>query len=190
MSRKTGWADPFDKRAAKFSGFGNKAFGGRSKTPKSFEPKTGRLPDLEDDELERMLYRLKDATLVKRVRKLRGQWPNATLPELVTMDFLLRRGIRHVFQAGFGKSRTGGFITPDFVVQIGPGMAAVWEVQGGFWHTKHKTPDSDRRRSAYFMNRSYQGMKIVKYVELWESRIYSQNPQVFEAALSGFNLGR
>lgn len=177
----------FEKKAAGFSGFGTIPFGGRRNKNSPFRESELRLPDLETQEFETNLYKLGDQALAKRVTNLKKQYPDGTLPEMVTMDWLEKSGIRYFYQSVYGKYGKRGLKLPDFVVdQNGQGL--VWEIDGEYFHTKRKTPETDRLRDAQLLNRVINGVSIRKVVHLRENDIYTKRPQVFLMALAGIGV--
>lgn len=131
-----------------------------------------------------------DFKLAKRVATLMGQYPDGTIPELVTLDWLEQQKIPYTYQAWIygGRSRQGGVI-PDFVLESG-GRGMAWLVQGDYWHSKAEVSSSDVSDKLKLLGVLFHGVRIEEVVELWENKIYSKRPQVFEWALMGIEMGR
>src|SRR5512139_1569881 len=92
-------ADPFRKKYGGFEGFGRKAFGGGRKKRDVFRAPEVRPPELEDPEFENLLLKLDSPKLVRRVQNLKRQFPDGTVPELVTMDWLNSQQLKYIYQA-------------------------------------------------------------------------------------------
>jgi hypothetical protein len=184
MKRKT--SDPFAKRAGGFKGFGTGEFGKKPKRTQ-FAAAEVRAPDLEDTEFEYLLRKLKTPALAKRIKKLKSSYPDGTVPELVTLDWLNAQQVQHIYQLEYGARNQMGSARPDFVLP-NRGLGMVWEINGEYWHTKRKTPQSDAARRARLLNSIIGGVRISKVVALWEGDIYRNYPRIFELALSGVGM--
>lgn len=136
---------------------------------------------------------LGDVKTAKRCRTLQDRFPTATLPELVTYDFLQQKNIRFDFQpALFGGRNVRGGVVPDFMVYRGGGGVA-WLIQGDYFHgqqfqAKFGQVGRDRAAKLRLVGKSFNGVEIKAVISLWEEDIYSKRPQVFEYALNGIEL--
>ena len=130
----------------------------------------------------------------QRVLKLQKEEPAATLPELVTYDWLKSQSMRFVFQASMmgGRSAKGGML-PDFLISKGAwGLA--WLIQGDYYHSagfqsKFTQSDRDIIAKIKLKGQMYQGIRIDQVVDLWESDIYSKRPHIFWLAIAGLEIG-
>lgn len=145
--------------------------------------------DLTDDELDRITLALRDSGLAKRVQKLMRQFPQGTIPELVTYDWLTRQKVDFQYQVALygGRSRRGGII-PDFVLYRSGGAMA-WQVQGNYWHNRAGRPANDAAQRMRLLATRANGQSIRQVIFLWESRILNDRPRVFEMALANVELG-
>lgn len=128
--------------------------------------------------------------LAKRLLKLQQdeRFRLATLPELVALDWLRRRGIGFTFQPGRVLREAS---PPDILVHIGFQGAMAWQVHGQYWH---RTPDVRARDMATQLllpGQMIQGRVIGHVVELWEGRLIDKNRReaALSAALGGIGLG-
>jgi len=152
-----------------------------------------RVAALVDDEILRLTNQLGDEALAKRVLKLQKKWPKGTTPELVVMDFLERRRVTYGFQVWVigGRKIKGGQVL-DFVVDQGRNVH-IWEVQGMYWHLRQDKLATDAAQRMALMGIRIWGKKVGAVVELWDSRLATDNrakrSQVMEAAMQGRELG-
>jgi len=157
------------------------------------DPVTGsRVLNLEDPYIQEVFNRLgrkpSDYRVAKRVAKLHGKYPQGTIPELVTMDYLDQKGYKYTYQAWVngGRSRRGG-VVPDFVVQVG-GIGMAWNVQGEYWHSRPEVIASDAIDRLQLIGHYFEYIFIQKIVNLWENDIYHHRPKVFELAEMGISM--
>jgi hypothetical protein len=61
----------------------------------------------------------------------------------------------------------------------------VWEINGDYFHTARKTPQSDAARKARLLNQEIDGVVVRAVVDLWESDIYRDPERVFQMGLTG-----
>lgn len=180
--------------------------------PKSFKKLSGLgkkqgvepLPDLDDgpervlnlvdDELTRLTDALGDEQLAKKVLKLKEKHPTGTMLELTVMEYLDRKRIRYVFQQWLlgGRILKGGQVT-DYIVDAGP-TVMVWECQGQYWHSRPGSVANDSAQEMALLGITFQGKKISKVIEIWESRIMQPNKamreQTLNQARNGVELGK
>lgn len=181
--------DPFKKL---MKGLPNKLGSQRNKTiPKvAALPEAGIFADQTDDEVDRLMQLLGSEKLAKKVHKLAQQYPVATVPELVTYEWLERSGYPFQFQLwlyGGRRAPSGQGLVPDFVVTPG-GAPIVWQVQGEYWHSIQRKGDRDKSANLRMLAASIKGRKVSAVVELWEDDIYHRRPQIFLSALQGIGL--
>jgi len=152
----------------------------------------GQLASVADDELSRLTDTLGDRTLAKKLLNLRKKFPDATMPELVTMEFLDRRAVRYQFQKWLlgGRSIRGGQIV-DFALDMGT-HTLIWEVMGNYWHTRPGQAQLDEGQKHTLLGLSVFGKPVRGVVSLWESRLMSkyQRKGALEMAMAGVELGR
>lgn len=173
---------------------------------KGLEPMTRRRPispgdvtgdqffqEITEPHVNEVWYRLgrkpHDYKLARRVAGLMQIYPDGTIPELVTLDWLEQEKISYTFQAWVygGRSRKGG-IVPDFVLEYG-GLGMAWMIQGDYWHNRKEVAESDISDKLRLLGTQFHGVIIEKVLELWENKILHQRPQVFEFAIVGVELG-
>jgi hypothetical protein len=144
-----------------------------------------------DIELTELTRKIGDAAAAKRVRGLQVQFPNGTVPELVTMDWLNAGKYRYIYQGQLygGRSRAGGLL-PDFVVQTGGGYGMAWQIQGDYWHDKRSVEKQfkDNADNLRLLGQNVGGIKISKVIPVFESDIYNRRNTVFTLALAGVSL--
>lgn len=140
-------------------------------------------------ELQRRLgNRDEDRRLAQRVIGMMGNYPAASIPELVTLDWLRARNYPFTFQAALwgGRATLGGSV-PDFVIDVGGG-AVVWRVQGEYWHTRPGKRARDATEAAMMLGQQFEGRRITAVVDLWENDIYDRRPDIYLYGLSGVGL--
>lgn len=143
-----------------------------------------------EEERRRAIARLvDDDSLSYRVMKLQGRYPQGTVPELVTMDWLMREGIGFYYQVDLFGGRRGGGLVPDFIVQNGAGVDA-WLVQGEYWHTRNGKEEADAADYLRLRGTDFGTGRINNVIQLWDSQLYRNRPEVFWAALAGLEMGR
>ncbi len=145
---------------------------------------------VQDPLLVRFTDALDDEKLAKRLVKLQKEFPQATLPELVTYNWLQREHMRFQFQVElFGGRRVRGGLLPDFVVMMGSRTLA-WQVQGEYWHSVGLKGDSDRTANLRMLGQIVNGRRIDGVVELWETDLYqrSKRTTTLRLALSGVGM--
>lgn len=164
----------------------------REKRP---EPVRGDfIANLEDPAVAEVFARIgrnpRDYKLAQRVVALQKQFPQGTIPELITYDYLQQKNIPFTYQAWIsgGRSRAGGVI-PDFVLQYG-GTGMAWLVQGQYWHNRPEVAASDVADKLALVGHYFEHVFIEKALELWERQIYFNRPAVFEMALVGIEIGQ
>lgn len=169
--------------------------------PGHYEREEDRIPTLNplvkthfdqtDDPEDRLAEALGDRELAKRVLKLKKEYPAATYPELVCVDFLRKRAVAHKFQVALlgGRTRAGGLV-PDLVVFVGP-LTIVWMVNGNYWHHRPGMRIADMAARTAIAQAAIDGKRVDYVVEIWERRVMDKRlrPQVLEAALQGIELG-
>lgn len=125
--------------------------------------------------------------LAKRVVALEQLYPQATLPELVTIDYLKQKSVEFYFQelvAG-GRNVKGGRVL-DFVIPQG-GQCLVLAVHGEYWHPSEQQETMTR---LIIMSSIIAGMKPWAYVEIWEDDIFLDADRVLDSAMAGIQLRR
>lgn len=127
--------------------------------------------DLTDDRVDRLARVLGDEKLAKRVYSMQdGDYPYATVPELIMVDFLESRGERYKFQAQlYGGYRQGGLV-PDFVVQRS-GRARALLINGIYWHNIPGKREKDASDKLRLLGQYIDGDLITDVTIIWESRI-------------------
>ena len=131
----------------------------------------------------------RDRKFAKKCATLKQRLPAATTPELITYVWLTERAIDFQFQveAAGGRSTTGGSII-DFVVRYGKDWA--WRVQGSFHHASYEQQGLDEIRKKNLIGAYAGKYQIDGVVDLWEHIIYQDRDNVFNLALSGYQLPR
>lgn len=150
-----------------------------------------RVASLVDDEYARLLNALEDAALVRRIIKLKRQFPLGTYPELVVMDWLNRRALRYEFQFRVlgGRAIMGGQVL-DFVIDQGRDVL-ILEVNGVYWHTRPGKTRIDEAQKYALLGLRIWGKPVGAVITVWDSRIMDKrrlNP-VMQMALAHIELG-
>jgi hypothetical protein len=144
-----------------------------------------------DIELTELTRKIGDEATAKRVRGLQAQYPQGTVPELVTMDWLNAGKYRYVYQGQLygGRGSLGGLL-PDFVVATGGGSGMAWQIQGDYWHSKRSVEKQfkDNADNLRLVGQTVGGIRIGKVIPIFEHAIYNQREQVFKMALAGLEL--
>ena len=120
--------------------------------------------------------------------RLEPAFPEATLPEMVVYDYLLQEGVEFTYQAEVLGGRARGGLIPDFVVHIGGGYGAAWQVQGSYFHsagfqTRFDQVDRDIQAELILKGKIVDGVQIKSVIQLLEDEIYYDRPDVFIEAL-------
>jgi hypothetical protein len=152
--------------------------------------------NLVDDKVALWADALGSESLAKRLIKLEasGKYPDATLPELVALDWLEKNQYKHVFQQTLlgGRALKGGQVV-DIVVELGSGVV-ILEVQGNYWHSKPGMPVRDAAQRLALANLKIYGKQVKAVIEVWESRlvqpIQSIRDDVMQCALLGIAKGK
>ena len=145
------------------------------------------MPTFEETEERELERRLRDEKAAKRIVKLREKFPYATLPELITYDWLHYHKYWFIFQAEIGQRTHKGSLIPDFVIARG-GQGLAWQIQGEYWHKDEMVRARDKAVALALKGQSIAGLRISDVVELWEDDIYNKRPQVFEQAMLGVGI--
>lgn len=161
----------------------------RAKRPVIKDPSSPRTLKAEDDTLSIWADKLGSESYAKKMLKLQQSHVTATLPELVTMDWLDTNKIDYEFQVSLfgGRSRAGGGTVLDFLVFDG-GEAMAWPVQGEYWHSLSTVARRDRDIFMKLLGADVRGYVIRAVVMLWEQDIYDKRPGIFQQALAGRSL--
>lgn len=160
----------------------------------SLEVETPERVDLSDAQTrEREIHRIlgnksEDGPLAKRLTTMEGYMQDASLPELVTYDWLKANNTNFSFQTREG----GRGIIPDFVIYQG-NVGAAWLVQGEYYHSREFQESKgqvgrDMAALLQLKGKYFNGVRITNIVELWESDIYNDRPAIFEFAMAGISL--
>jgi hypothetical protein len=132
----------------------------------------------------------RDYKLAKRVVKLQETYPQGTVIELVTVDYLNQRQIPYTYQAWVagGRSRSGG-VVPDIVLEYN-GVGYAWLINGIYWHNRPEVAASDVADKLTLIGHYFEHVLIEKVLELWEPHIIHDRPEIFEMALVGLEMGQ
>lgn len=152
-------------------------------------PEPGDLLEVDDPRVREWAKTLGgDERLAKRMVSYTGEYPVASLPELVTLDWLRGKNYFFLFQAQFfgGRGQRGGSV-PDFVVSVGGDML-VWRVQGEYWHTRPGKRGDDLNEKLQMLASGFEGRQVRAVVDLWENDVYTRRPEIFNHALAGDGL--
>lgn len=154
-------------------------------------PLGGVSDDMRDDAQQRIERTLNgDTKLTKQVMKLMQEFPAASLPEMVTFQWLQREGTTFDYQGKlFGARAVKGGLVPDFVIATPAGDAVIWQVQGEYWHSQSvKQGRADRVNNLRMLGQVIAGLRIRAVVELWEDDIYNRRPLIYYQAMAGYGL--
>ena len=129
-----------------------------------------------------------DVRTAKRLLGLKQVYQSASLPELYVMDYLNRKGKQYWFQqyAFGGRNVKGGFVA-DFTVLQGKG-GMVLNVNGDYWHSKRNGRDKDYASRIALTGSTVNGVRILHYVEVWESDLYKMKTRVLDLALANIEV--
>lgn len=150
--------------------------------------------NLVGDELTRLAGKLGgDEQLAKRILKLKAKMYKhyqGTIPELIIMDWLDRKGYKYEFQMWLlgGRAMRGGQVV-DFAVDVG-NRVILLEPQT-YWHTRPGAAQRDAGQRLALLGIEVWG-KPTKLVEAWERRLFDKNLReaVLMAAMNGVELGK
>jgi hypothetical protein len=167
--------DLFKKKNSAFKTWGKKKRR-HDPRPPSLKPDRGG----KDPQLQRYHYLIGNKRVADECWRLHFIHPKATLPELVCMEYLLRKQKRHIFQV-FGIP----FARPDFLVYM-PAGGMIWMVQGEYWHTLGNAEAEDAVIKRLLLGYPTNGTKIYKVVEVWENDVYGdKRERTLDRALAG-----
>jgi hypothetical protein len=178
-----------------FRNFRAKSFTPWRRRGKRMFPLLPAFPAIEeaaaDTELTDLTNHIGDEATAKRVMQLQAQYPQGTVPELVTMDWLQANKYRYIYQGMLygGRGNLGGLL-PDFVVDTGGPEGMAWQIQGDYWHGTRSTEKqfSDATDNLRLVGQVVGGIRIGKVIPIWESAILKRRPHVFQMALAGIEL--
>jgi hypothetical protein len=153
-----------------------------------------RIASFVDDELARLTSALGNERLAKRLLKMKKEkYPDATLPELVLLEWLTRKRYKFEFQVWLlgGRIKKNGQVV-DTVVDVGTGVIII-EVQGNYFHNRPGMKQRDEAQRLALKGLHVWGKKVSSVVELWESRlatpIASRREQAMQLAMQGMSIG-
>ena len=134
-----------------------------------------------------------DLKLARQVYTMQQrQFPDATVPELITYIWLTAAHERFDFQGSVrgGRHKRYGLV-PDFIIWRG-GEGIAWRVQGTYWHNLRYKTDVERSNEASaklrLLGATISGVRIAKVVDLWEERIYDSRPEIYYLGLNGVEI--
>ena len=140
------------------------------------------------------MERLVGYTRAKEIWKLKVRGVQGTLPELSTYVWLEDRKLNFEFQSALmgGRRIRGGAVVDFLLFNLSPNGYYVWRVQGDHWHAEMGTAviKKDEIQKARLNALKIGGVPVVDVIDLWESRIYKDWPNVFLKAEAGIELGR
>jgi hypothetical protein len=157
---------------------------------KTLPPFPNDIEEGADTVLTDLTNTIGDAKIAKRVQVLQAQYPNGTIPELVTMDWLQANKHHYIYQGMLygGRAQSGGLV-PDFVVQTGGAEGAAWQVMGQYWHSRSAAKRfSDAESALRLLGQVVGGIRIGRVVNLSDYDILHRRPSVFQMALAGISL--
>lgn len=150
-----------------------------------------RVQGMVDDALSRLAQELEDEQLAKKILKLKEKFPDGTIPELIVMEWLDRRGYEYRFQAWVlgGRVLKGGQVL-DFAVDVGL-HAIILEVQGRYWHTRPGKLEIDDGQKLALLGIQIFGKDVGAVIEVWDTRLLDkrQKDRVMNLALAGIEVG-
>jgi hypothetical protein len=153
-----------------------------------------RVASFVDDELARLTDTLGDEQLAKKCLHLKQKFPDASMLEIVMMEWFDRKHVKYVFQQWLlgGRILRGGQVT-DFIVDLG-GSAMVIEAQGNYWHSRPGSVQHDLEQKFALLGINIWGKKIEMVINVWESRIMQPNKAMREhtmnLAMMGIEVGK
>lgn len=164
---------------------------GRSRLPSL--PELGSKPDEPNKTLiEELADEVGSYSLAKKLAVLQGLLPNATIPELIAMEFLDRRGYEYQYQVpvGGGRARAGGIVL-DFLVSSGAGRAMGWRIQGKVIHSLRGRGELDAIQAASLRGSYVQGTKLEDLVDLYDTKLLDPGTRegTLEKATTGISVG-
>jgi hypothetical protein len=133
--------------------------------------------DVTPDDIQVLAKIFRDDGLAKRVRQLqKDRYPYGTVPEMVMLDFLERKGETFHYQAQVMGGWRGGGLVPDFVVSRGGTQTAIL-IQGIYWHNLPGKREKDIADKLRLLGSYYEGKTIDNVVFVWETQIMQPNPK-------------
>ena len=162
---------------------------GRTPEP-DFAGRSTRQRQILEPEVVAILNRIghdpDNINLARRILVLYQEYPHASLPEAIAVDWLRRSGLHFLFQEAIwgGRQRVGGSVI-DILVEQG-GSWTAWSIIGVYWHQASFQDDTADMVSA--LSATVDGMRVMNYVRLFEDDVYFERPRVFEWGLAGLEL--
>ncbi len=170
--------DLFKKAGANFKTWGRKKRFRKPRPPALHADREGK-----DPRYQRFVYLIGDEGIAKKCWDLFQKYPRATLPELIAMEYLLRKHKQFVYQV-----KGIPFARPDFMV-ITPGGGLIWMIQGEYWHTLGNARQEDARIKRLLKGFFAEGVRIYKVVEVWEADLYGEKRErTLDRALAGIEM--
>jgi hypothetical protein len=168
------------------------AIKGKATTPPQFD-RLDKFAGVMDPRMTEILAKIgrgsRNEATARRVMRLeeKAEYANATLPELLAIDYLERNNIPFLFQviAAGGRNIPGGRV-PDFVLPMGSG-ALVILVQGEWYHP---SPQVELQTRLIIMSSILAGMKPWAVVQVFEDDIYLDQEGVMSLAVNGIETER
>lgn len=152
-------------------------------------PRRRDFASVEDPRIREILSKIgrgsEEETLARRLLGLWPAYPDATLPELMAVEWLLRNNVDFYFQqlASGGKTVKGGRV-PDIVIPMGATCLVIL-VQGSYWHP---SAYQELMTRIIIMSSTIAGMKPWAVVQVWEEQIYDDQDYVMSVAMQGVEL--
>lgn len=180
----------FEKRRKRGFAKPKSLFGSHPKEGKYEFAPLPELPsaDTRSDKEKQVARTLKDERLAKAILKLQQKYTNGTLPELVTLHYLVKWNVPHWYQVALFGGHVRGGVIPDFVVNRG-GRGLAIQVQGNYWHEGFEAEQKDRLAKMQLIGQVVNGTQIEQVVEVWENKLYDDPEEVLNMALMGIELG-
>jgi len=161
----------------------------RKSKPTSKDLRLPRIADTDDEEndIARMYG---DRALAKRIRTLQRQYTDASVPELVVMDWLRWRNVPFDYQVSmFGGWAQQGGVVPDFVL-MGDYAGHVLQIQGDYWHGSMRKQAQDMAAKMKLIGTFWGGHAITNVTNIWEINL--KNPasrqRTLDLALAGIEM--
>ncbi len=173
----------FNKNLFKRKKAGFKTWGRKKSFQKPRAPALNPQYEQQDERYKRFLREIGSERIAKKCWELFQEFPRATLPELIAMEFLIRKQKRFVFQV-FGLPLS----KPDFLVFM-PAGGLIWMIQGEYWHTLGNAEKEDAIIKRVLLGRMSHGVEIYKVLELWENDLYGEKAErTLERGLAGIEM--
>lgn len=162
-------------------------------------PRLPELPDLgkavEEENIseeEQLARAIGSSRLARKLIELLQSFPNATIPELIALEWLERNEIGYAYQVPlFGGRTASGGIVLDMLVNYGVGQAYGWRIQGQMIHSLRGRPELDALQESALIGSTVLGQRIGDVIDIYDTRLLDEyrREDTLNLAYAGIEVG-